>query len=183
MATWSEKHHDFAHGQGMAHSACAAPQQVMDSPWYRVLQTRERFVLGMRLKEDPNCMNIDVSQTTTRKKVSSDAHEGALPTCTPGQRVFNMTLCRLLLGVESFRAQGFPINAMKWQETVSDRQLADLSGNALAAGCVLAWILSIFKNLPTQWNTAGVETNETAFGCSVMAGVADFLSDSDVESA
>ena len=178
-ATWSEKHHDFAHSQGMAHHECAPPAAVRDSQWFGVLQTREKFVLGMRLKEDPSVLNVDVSQTGTRRKVSNEQYAGAVPPTTPGQRVYNMEANRLLLGQEAFRTQGYPINQVAWQGVVSERQVGDLAGNALATGCCGAWLLANLIHLPEQWCSGAAELQDEKFGTRVIDSVAAFLDDSD----
>ena len=109
---------------------------------------------------------LDFSQGITRAPVGS----GICPTLTPGSRahLINRARPRALSGLERLRLQGLSLDTAASDAAVeqfSQRQLADLAGNAFSANhAAIAMLLSLalFK-MPQQLEELHVLQREAAF--------------------
>ena len=116
-------HHSMFRSKGLFRQHLVPDKLLAASPWFAVLLDREQACFVWQLRHDRDAPNgkvltaVDVSQRIHRLVVV--LRDNWLPTLTPSSKLWLATCCedpgnanhspeRVLLGVESLAAQGFP---------------------------------------------------------------------------
>ena len=135
-AAWVDQHMQFAKNLKRRWGV-AAPKELQQNPWFRVLTQREQDMLPHLQAENSLICLRDLSQSINRANVGSwnrDRGMHLAPTVLPRQQLWIEPVeperCRLLLGREALLYQGFP--AIPFLEVLQEETLASLQKQAAA---------------------------------------------------
>ena len=164
---WPIKHLDWCRANKVRWPYVAVSASDKSSPWYSLLEQREKEVLAASHRAEPVPMAVDVGQSLGRVPVSLVARVGPhdveiLPTQLPNGKTWLSIFPtgdfpkskhhRLLIGREALSAQGYP-----WQRLPTDMLakygesfLHDLAGNAYPGTVMLALLSCAF--MCVQWH-------------------------------
>jgi hypothetical protein len=132
---------DFCEGRGLSWPL-EAPPKLASNPWFAVHTQREQEVVI--IAELDKKKFTDASQQVTRSRCT-DKEE--CPTLLPGCNLWSFELGRPLIGRDMLNLQGFPWMGLPCIENFTEKNLADLGGNAFSATCSLAVDLAVLLNL------------------------------------
>lgn len=154
--------------KGISRDALVPPPAILESLWFEASTLRAREVISFAFKFKHAAKSVDCGQTINRCSLNCD---DVLPTITPDGKTFLMyeldssapkPMSRLLLGYEALAIQGFPVELLSTDSSLSNRQMHDLAGNAFPSTCLMACLLGIFAHVPPKTMIASPFVN--AFG-------------------
>ena len=134
------------------------PSNVRTSPWFELLPSREKEIIGYHITQakikHTALVGFEASQRIDRTSIS---HDGVVNALTPGNIIWlvedfcldagNMKSNRLVIGNEALSLQGFPtawIANTPEDLRPSDPQQMDLAGNAFTSTIIMAIAMCIF---------------------------------------
>ena len=99
--TWRSKYYDLLSSEGVRATEVQAPREFVESPWYKMLTTREqqglRYAITVNRTKDTELVSVDTYQSIGRMLLGKD---DVLSTILPSSRIFLLKERRLLLGAE-----------------------------------------------------------------------------------
>ena len=121
----------------------AAPDEFLGNAWVIASPEREQEIVYMGHMDD-NAW-IDSSQQAHRSRPSNEADVCA--TVLPGCHFYNYQFKRFLIGRDLMNLQAYPWPSLPNIANFSERELADLAGNAFTGTVSLALDVCILMNL------------------------------------
>ncbi len=159
--TWQEFHKRYLDSQGMSWRQAMAPTETRSSPWFEVLPSRERGVLGFKISQAKiNKVALNGVDTSQRIDRAPRCSNGLICPLTPNSKIWLLAHWgvpkseewseRLMTGTEALRFQGFPtewIASAPEEARPSQPQQSDLAGNAFPINVFMAVMLGVFSNV------------------------------------
>ena len=148
---WRKGMDGWLKGRQLDWSICKPTPDLISSPWFKILPSRERLTLAALMHEYPAKAGHNVSQQVFRTDGQGDDKDVCLGTATPKERVYLPEQRRCMLGAESLHMQGVPMAWIKEavsRKVATDTLLKNLAGNAYTAAVFLCLMIALLIHWP-----------------------------------
>ncbi len=135
---------EFLRSRGLCRMDLQVPPELRENQWFNSQPPRVKEMILCFLSDVADKSRTILPTTQSIMRVPKGYH-AILPTLTPRGNTWLYSHKRCLIGRENLALQGFPVEWLPEDLTISDPQLKDLAGNAFSGtvfGCVYIIVLA-----------------------------------------